>query len=58
MTHLVENNEIQNVDALYSEFVVDEHEPFLDKDEDWESDWVFIPYHKTINKNKRKKGMK
>lgn len=54
MTHFVENNEIQNVDALYGEFVVDEYEPFFSKEDDWEDEWVFIPYHKTINKGKRK----
>lgn len=54
MTHLVESNQISNVDALYGEFVVDEEEPFFDKEDGWEDEWVFIPYHKTINKGKRK----
>lgn len=51
MTSLFESNQIGSVDALFSEFVIDDYEPFLNKDDD---DWVFIPYHETINKDKTK----
>ena len=39
MTHLVEQNKIGDVDALYSEFVIGDCEPFLNKKEE---NWIFV----------------
>jgi hypothetical protein len=42
MTELVQQNMINDADALFSEFVLDGKEPF-------DQEWIFVSYYKSIS---------